>query len=179
MPSSPATDTASGASIVAGSPLVEMVEIDPAVLVLDVPTWIASRCPIGRTVPVVSDSHRAPVEGRVSRWAPTANDRVRRLLIDVGNADGRIAAGERGEAEIDVGERDAFFAPRAALHHDKKKTSLQLVEHSKVQICDVRVVGGDDREVEVAGHLSSSLLVVLHAERPLMESSEVVIRGDH
>lgn len=174
-----AVSVASGASIVAGNPLVELVEIDPAVLVLDVPTWIASRCAIGRLIPVTSDSHRATLEGRVSRWAPTASDRVRRLLVDVGNPDGMIAAGERGEAEIDVGERDAFFAPRAALHHEKRKTSLRLVEHDKVQICDVRVVGGDDREVEVAGQLSSSQLVVLHADRPLLESSEVVIRGDH
>lgn len=174
-----AVSVASGASIVTGNPLVELVEIDPAVLVLEVPTWVASKCPRGTVVTVEADSQTEPLTGRISRWAPTASDNVRRVLIDVDNPDGMIAAGEQGVAVVDVGERDAFFAPRLALHHDKKRTRLQLVEHSRVQICDVRVIGGDDREVEVAGKLSTSQLVVLYSERPLKESSEVVIRGDH
>lgn len=170
---------ASGGSIVTGNLLLELVEIDPAVLVLEVPTWVAARCRVGAPVEVHADADEAARLGKVSRWSPTAQDGVRRLLVDVENPDGRIAAGEGGVALLEVGEREAFFAPRAALHHEKKTVQLQLVEHSRVTIRSVRVLGGDEKAAEVAGALSSSQLVVLHAERPLAESSEVVILGDH
>lgn len=174
-----AVNTAPGASLVAGHALIELVDIDPAVVVLEVPTWVAARCRPGARVSVRADSDAELREGVVSRWAPTANDGVRRLLVEVPNEDGVLAAGEAAVAELDVGERDAFFAPRAALVSTDKAVSLQLVEHSVAHIQRVRVVGGDDREVEVAGKLSASQLVVLHAERRLEESCEVVIRGDH
>jgi RND family efflux transporter MFP subunit len=174
-----AVSAARGASVAAGQPLVELVEIDPAILVLEVPTWVAARCREGTEVVVHADSDEAPRKGRVSRWAPTAADGVRRLLVEVPNADGAIAAGEGAVAELDVGARDAFFAPRAALVAADKAVCLQLVEHSVARIQRVRVLGGDEDEVEVAGKLSASQLVVLYAERRLEESSEVVIRGDH
>ncbi|MCA9610403.1 MAG: efflux RND transporter periplasmic adaptor subunit [Myxococcales bacterium] len=174
-----AVSTAPGASLVAGHALIELVEIDPAVVVLEVPTWVAARCRPGARVAVRADSDLEVREGVVSRWAPTANDGVRRLLVEVPNPDGVLAAGESAVAEIDVGERDAFFAPRAALVSSDKVVSLQLVEHSVARIQRVRVVGGDEREVEVAGKLSPSQLVVLHAERRLEDACEVVIQGDH
>jgi len=174
-----AVSSGPGASIVSGHLLIELVEIDPAILVLELPTWVASRCKIGMAVSVTTDSHREPLEARVARWAPTANDGFRRLLIDIPNPDGTLAAGERGVATIDVGERTAFFAPRVALVREKKATKLHLVEHSVARIRSVRVVGGDETSAEVAGDLDASQLVVLHAERKLEESCEVVIRGDH
>lgn len=174
-----AVSVASGGSVVSGHLLVELVELDPAVLVLEVPTWVAARVRNGDPVEVRADSDLEPRVGRVSRWAPTVSDGLRRLLVDVDNADGRVAAGELGEAKLSVGERDAFFAPRAALQREEEVVRLRLVEHSRVKIRDVRVLGGDEHEAEVAGALSSSQLVVLHAERPLVEASEVVIRGDH
>ncbi len=174
-----AVSAAPGASLVAGHALIELVEIDPAVVVLEVPTWVAAKCRPGDAVRVRADSDAAPRAGTVSRWAPTANDGVRRLLVEVPNPDGTLAAGEGAVAELDVGERDAFFAPRAALVADDKAVCLQLVEHSVAHIARVRVVGGDGDEVEVAGKLSPSQLVVLHAERRLEERCEVVIRGDH
>lgn len=172
-------NAAPGGTVMSGNPLLELVEVDPIVLVLEVPTWVASRCGKGDAVRVETPSDPEPRTGRVARWAPTAADAVRRLLVEVDNPDGRIAAGERAAAAIDVGERRAWFAPRAALHHEEKATKLQLVEHSKVLERTVRVFGGDEREVEVAGALSPTQLVVLDAERPLKESTEVVIRGDH
>jgi len=171
--------TASGASIVAGHPLIELVEIDPAIVVLDVPTWVASKCRPGTDVAVTTDSDDEPRPGSVTRWAPTANDGVRRMLVEVPNADGRLAAGEGARVSLEVGEREAFFAPRAALVHEDRKVRLHLVEHSVARVANVRVVGGDDREVEVAGRLSASQLVVLYAERALTDACEVVIRGDH
>lgn len=168
-----------GGTIMSGNPLLELVEVDPIVLVLEVPTWVASKLSKGDDVRVRAPSDETLRTGRVARWAPTALDDVRRLLVEVDNADGRIAAGERAVAELSVGERSAWFAPRAALHEEKKGHSLQLVLHGKVLVRNVRVFGGDDREVEVAGSLSSSHLVVLDAERPLKEETEVVIRGDH
>ncbi len=174
-----AVSTGPGATIVSGHLLIELVEIDPAVLVLEVPTWVASRCEVGAVVSVTTDSHDEPLEGRVARWAPTASDGTRRLLINIDNPDGRLAAGERGAATIDVGERTAFFAPRAALVHDAKTTRLHLVENSMARIRQVRVVGGDEHTVEVAGDLDASQLVVLHSERKLEDRCEVVIRGDH
>jgi len=53
------------------------------------------------------------------------------------------------------------------------------VEHNRVLVRTVRVFGSDEAEVEVAGQLSESQLVVMHADRPLSESTAVVIRGDH
>jgi len=174
-----AVSTASGASIVAGHPLMELVEIDPAIVVIDVPTWVASKCRPGADVSVITDSDDEPRPGTVHRWAPTANDGVRRMLVEVPNADGRLAAGEGAEVSLDVGEREAFFAPRAALVTEDRKTRLHLVEHSVARVANVRVVGGDEREVEVAGRLSASQLVVMHAERALSDACEVVIMGDH
>jgi len=170
---------AGGATVVTGNPLLELVEVDPLVLVLDVPTWVARVLKTGDAIQVESPSIEGARRGVVSRWSPTSADDTRRILVEVDNPDGRLAAGERATAILDVGERDAWFAPRAALHHEKKATQLQLVEHSKVRVCKVRVVGGDDVQVEVAGRLEASQLVVLHAERPLSEDAEVVIRGDH
>lgn len=170
---------ASGGSIMSGHPIVELVEVDPILLVLDVPTWVASRCATGDEVRVRTTSHTELRIGRIARWAPTALDTVRRILVEVDNADGRIAAGESACAELDVGERLAYFAPRAALHHLEKGIKLQLVEHSKVLERIVRVLGGNEQEVEVSGVLSPSQLVVLDADRPLTEATEVVIRGDH
>ena len=168
-----------GASVMSGNPLMELVEVDPIVLVIEVPTFVASRCREGFEVEVRANADPRPLVGRVSRGAPTAADDVRRLLVEVDNAGGRLAAGERGRALLDLGERDAFFAPRVALRHEKNATHLQLVEHDKVLVRRVRTFGGDDREVEVAGRLESTFLVVLDAERPLKEETEVVIRGDH
>ena len=169
---------ASGATVVSGNPIVELVEVDPVVLVVDVPTWIARTLKTGDAVSVRAPSIEGALPGVIRRWSPTSADDVRRVLVDVDNAEGRVAAGERATAGLDVGERDGWFAPRAALHHEKKATQLQLVEHSRVLVRNVRVVGGDERQVEVAGRLDANHLVVLHAERPLKEDSEVVIRGD-
>ncbi|MBX3272889.1 MAG: efflux RND transporter periplasmic adaptor subunit [Sandaracinaceae bacterium] len=174
-----AVNAAAGATVPAGHTLIELVAIDPAVVVVDVPTWVAAHAVIGAAVEVRADCDRAPRAGRVSHWAPTANDGVRRVLVEVDNADGRLAAGEGALALFDVGERDAFFAPRAALVTADRATCLQLVEHSVARIERVRVVGGDADEVEVAGRLHPSQLVVLHAERPLRAEAEVIIRGDH
>lgn len=174
-----AVSAAPGATLVSGHLLIELVEIDPAIVVLEVPTWVAARCREGAEVRIQADSDGAPRVGRVTRWAPTASDGARRLLIEVPNPDGMLAAGEGVVAALDVGERQAFFAPRAALVQADKAVCLQLVEHSVARIQRVRVVGGDDDEVEVAGKLDGSPLVVLHAERQLKERSEVVIRGDH
>lgn len=170
---------APGGSIMSGNALFELVEVDPIVLVVEVPTWVAGRLAQSDELTVKAPSDPEPRRGRVARWAPTASDGVRRLLVDVDNPDGRLPAGERAVARLDVGEREAWFAPRAALHHHDKRTKLQLVEHSKVLERTVRVVGGDDRLAEVAGSLDASQLVVLHSDRPLEESTEVVIRGDH
>ena len=148
-------------------------------LVLEVPTWLASRLEKNAEVRVRTPSDEAVREGVVARWAPTAVDDVRRLLVEVGNADGRIAAGERAVAELPAGERTGFFVPRSALHEEKKGHSLRLVEHGKVRVRHVRVVGGTEREAEVAGHLRGAHLVVLDAERPLGDETEVVIQGDH
>ena len=51
-----AVSTAPGASLVAGHALIELVEIDPAVVVLEVPTWVAARCRPGARVAVRADS---------------------------------------------------------------------------------------------------------------------------
>jgi RND family efflux transporter MFP subunit len=168
-----------GAAVMAGNPLVELVDVNPIVLVVEVPTFAAARCPIGFEIAVEALGDPTPRIGRVSRWAPTAADDVRRLLIDLDNEDGRLAAGERGLARLELGERDAFFAPRAALHHEKAATHLSLVEHNRVLVRRVRTFGGDEREVEVAGRLEPTQLVVLDAERPVRDETEVVIRGDH
>lgn len=173
-----AVNAANGGSVMHGHALIELVEADPIVLVIEVPTWVRSRLHPGTEIEVVARSDDAPRRGVVARWAPTASDRVRRLLIDVDNTDRRVAAGERGVAHLPVGERDAFFAPKQALHHADKKTQLQLVEHNRVLVRNVRVYG-EGAEVEVAGELSDSQLVVMHADRPLSEKTTVVIRGDH
>ncbi|MFK7991556.1 MAG: efflux RND transporter periplasmic adaptor subunit [Sandaracinaceae bacterium] len=166
-----------GSNVMSGNPLLELVDVDPIVLVLEVPTEAARRCEVGSEVPVrLGDTQRV---GRISRWSPTAADDVRRLLVDVDNEDGLIAAGERGTAVLDIGPRDAFYAPRAALHHEKNTTHLQLVSHHKVLVRRVRTFGDDPVEVEVAGRPASSELVVLYAERPVKDQSVVVIRGDH
>lgn len=174
-----AVNAANGGSVMHGHALIEIVEADPVVFVVDVPTWVRSRCHKGTEVEVVSRSDESPRRGVIARWAPTASDGVRRLLVDVDNADGRIAAGERGAVFLPVGEREAFFAPRHALLHKDKKIQLQLVEHNRVLVRNVRVFGGGEREVEVAGQLDDGHLVVLHSDRPLSESTAVVIRGDH
>jgi RND family efflux transporter MFP subunit len=170
---------ATGGTVVTGNALVEIVEVDPIVLVLEVPTWVARRCRPDDELEVRAVSDETPRRGRVARWSPTASDDVRRVLIEIDNADGHLAAGERATAILEVGDRDAYFAPRGALHHEKTGTTLQLVEHGKARLRSVRVLGGDEREVEVAGSLASSFLVVLDAERPLADDTEVVITGDH
>ncbi len=172
-------NAAPGGSIMSGSSMLELVQVDPIVLVLEVPTWLASRLEKNAEVRVRTPSDEAVREGVVARWAPTAVDDVRRLLVEVDNADGRIAAGERAVAELPAGERTGFFVPRSALHEEKKGHSLRLVEHGKVRVRHVRVVGGTEREAEVAGHLRGAHLVVLDAERPLGDETEVVIQGDH
>jgi len=174
-----AVHAAPGASVVTGHLLIELVAVDPIVLVLEVPTWVAGRCPSGMAVEVRLTNDEPPRSGRLARWSPTAADEVRRVEVEVDNADGRIAAGEGGVARLEVGARTGFFAPREALQRDDEGTTLRLVEHSTVRVRRVRVLGGDERTVEVAGAFSSTELVVLHAERPLKEASEVVITGDH
>ncbi|MGE0791372.1 MAG: efflux RND transporter periplasmic adaptor subunit [Sandaracinaceae bacterium] len=171
-----AVNAANGGTIMHGHALIELVEADPVVLVVDVPTWVRNRCEIGSRVDVqLGDVVR---EGVVSRWSPTANDGVRRMLIDVPNVDSRIAAGERGTALLPVGEREAFFAPRHALRHHDKQIQLHLVEHNRVLVRPVRVYGAGE-VVEVAGQLSASQLVIMHADRPLADASTDVILGDH
>lgn len=170
---------APGGSVMIGAPLLELVAVNPIVLVLEVPTWVASRLGVGDAVRVRAASHEDPCMGRVARWAPTAIDDLRRLLIDVDNDDGRIAAGERATAELAVGERAAFFAPREAVHEAKGVQSLKLVSHGKVRVLPVRVVGGDERDAELAGAVSASQLVILEADRPVKEDTEVRVRFDH
>lgn len=174
-----AVNAANGGSVMHGHGVVEIVESDPVVLVVQVPTWVRRRCGPGTEVEVQASADEARRRGVVARWAPTASDHVRRLLVEVDNRDGRIAAGERGVALLPVGEREAFFAPRGAVRHADKKKQLQLVEHNRVLVRDVQVFGAVEREVEVAGELSDGHLVVMHADRPLAESTAVVIRGDH
>ncbi len=174
-----AVNAANGGSVMHGHALVELVEADPIVLVVEVPHWARRRCEPGTEVEVTARSFEGRRRGVVSRWAPTASDQVRRLLIDVDNTDRRVAAGERGRVFLPVGEREAFFAPRGALQHQEKAIQLQLVEHNRVLVRPVRVFGDESDIVEVVGELSASQLVVMHADRPLRDNAEVVIRGDH
>lgn len=169
-----AVHVAPGATVVTGAVLVEIAEVDPLVLVAEVPAWLAARAQVRAEVGVEVDGE--PRSGVLARWSPTASDALRRIEIDVPNPDGRLAAGQRALASIDAGTRTALYVPRDALREER---TVLVVEHEQARPRRVHVVGGGGDELEVAGALSAGELVVLEAERALGDKLPVVVRFDH
>lgn len=169
-----------GSTVMQGANILELAAVDPLELVVAAPVWLTRHCRRGAEVEVRSASTVEATRGRVKAWAPTADDEVRRLFIEVENPDGLYALGQSAMAHVALGEREGLFVPAGAVQGQPDAPALHLVEHGRVRLCPVQVLGGFRSRLEVyARRLLPEQLVVLSAERALNEKSEVLIQGDH
>jgi RND family efflux transporter MFP subunit len=166
-----------GSYLAAGTPVVEIVRIDPLRLRLAVPERDAPSVREGQSVSVQIEGDPQSYGGKVARLAPALDTASRTLLVeaDIVNP-GNLRPGNFVRAEIAIGARPALTIPKSAVVVFAGLTKVVLVEGG--QAMERTVVLGDSAgdRVEVLSGLKAGEAVVV-APGSLQQGQPVRVKG--
>jgi RND family efflux transporter MFP subunit len=145
-------ETAPGAYVQPGTPLVSLVRTDPLRFTAGVPERRSLDIRPGQPVVIVLEGRKQPLQGQVTRVSPalTMNSRALTVEVDVPNAGTKIPANYFAEAEILVDPDARTLAiPLAALHEFAGVEKVWLVRNGEASEQPVRTGRRNFRQVEI------------------------------
>jgi RND family efflux transporter MFP subunit len=169
--------TSVGSYLAAGTPVVEIVRIDPLRLRLAVPERDARSVRQGQPVTVRLEGDQQSYGGRVTRLAPALDTASRTLLVEADIANpGNLRPGNFVRAEIAIGERPALTIPKSAIVVFAGLTKVVLVEGGKAVERTVELGDSAGDRVEVLSGLKAGEAVVV-APGSLQQGQPVRVKG--
>ncbi len=151
----------------AGSPIFQVVQVDPLRLRADVPEAWAGRVGVGTSASVVVEG-ADPVEVAVDRIGPAVSESSRTFPVeaDVPNPDGRLKAGAFARVRLQMGELPGTVVvpARAVLTSSGFSRVFEVMDGMAVERA-VEVVASEDDRLVVTGIAPGARVAVRGAAR--------------
>jgi multidrug efflux pump subunit AcrA (membrane-fusion protein) len=163
----------------AGDPVLELIQLDPILVHVDVPERYLRGLKLGRTAIVAFDS--LPGEsyrGQVTRIIPEADRSARTfpLKIRLPNSEHRLLAGMLARVELEVGEpRVGKAVPKDAIVLSSMGNAVFTVNAGKAKMIPVQVGDAYNGYVAIAGELEVGVPVVIRGNERLRTGQAVLI----
>ncbi len=177
-----------------GTPVVEIVRMDPIELQISVPqehaarlqqTFSTSRDDGPPAAVVKVDFLTEPLTGQIDRIVPDADPRTRSMpvIIRVANPQYTLKPGWLARAELEIGRpQPVTMVPKDALVLSQETTRIFAVERggSRTTVRSINVVTGAVRDdlIEVRGDVSPGDEIVTQGNERLRDRQEVKVLAD-
>ncbi|MEN8183181.1 MAG: efflux RND transporter periplasmic adaptor subunit [Myxococcota bacterium] len=172
-----------GEFVNAGTPLYELVALDPIEVEFHLPQSDSSRAALGQPVRLTVDPHPGEIfEAEVTFVSPTIDPRTRTLRVkaQLANPDGRLRPGLFARADLGVAQRTGIrlVPEEAILQRADGSVAFRLVEEDRVE--RVRVETGVHRDgwVEIKSGLDASDQVVVRGHSNLADGVRVAVTSE-
>ena len=165
-----------------GVPLVEVEQLDPIKVTLEVGESDLAWVSVGQEVDVEIPSLRTQPQrrGRVEGINPAANlgSRTFQVRVVVANPDGAIGSGMFARVGFPKGTRGAVMIPAAAVVRQGQLEGVFTVKGSQAILRWVRLGRAYGDRVEVLSGLDANEPVVIDGQSGLRDGAPVEVRGD-
>ena len=166
-----------GALASSSSPLLTIVNTDPAEVVVFVPENDLFLAEVGRDALVTLRDGSESFVGRVSRVAPalSVSTRTTEIVIDIPNEDGRLRPGMSAEVSIVARQaRNALAVPDVALMFPAGHAAVYRVIDGMAYTTPVKIGIEDESYTEILDGLSEGDTVVINGQFMLRDGQEVI-----
>ncbi len=170
-----------GEFVTAGTPLFELVALDPIEIEFHLPEADSSRARTGQTVKLTVDPYPGEVfEARVIFVSPTIDPRTRTLRVkaQLANSEGRLRPGLFARADLGIAERKGvrMVPEEAILHRADGAVVFRLIEPDRAE--RVRVETGVHRDgwVEIRSGLEATDRVIVRGHADLADGVRVAVQ---
>ena len=170
-----------GALVSPTTPLCNIVKIDPAKVVINVPENDVPLLEVGR--PAVVKVGRGDVEhqGEIKRIAPTVDVATRTTVTEIAvpNADGALRPGMYADVFMVVREKsDALIVPEQALVRGNGKTNVLRVEDDVAHVCRVTLGVVGEGQAEVLDGVQEGDVIIVKGQYLVRDGDRVRYASD-
>ena len=167
-----------GQYIMAGGPVVTLLDLDPVRILVDVPERFAVMLASGETAYVTLQSVSSdPLEGRIYAVLPQGDAAARTfpVRIDLANPGHRIKSGMEARVTFNLDDRhEALLVPKDAVVTAGDSRLVFAVADGKAQPVTIQILGYYDGNVAVQGLLNAGDPVVIRGNERLRPGQPVV-----
>jgi len=162
-----------------GDPAFELIQVDPVLILVDVPEQYLSGLHVGRPAVVLFDALPGlELEGKVTRLIPDANVSARTFpaRIEIANTGGMIRAGMLARVDLEVGEpREAVVVPKDAIVLSARGNSVFTVVDGRARNVPVELGDSSNGYVAIRPELEVGTPVVVRGNERLREGQQVLV----
>jgi multidrug efflux pump subunit AcrA (membrane-fusion protein) len=175
-----ATLTELGEWVGEGDPVLELIQLDPVLIHVDVPERYLSGLRPGRPAVVTFDAlPDSRVEGKVTRLVPDANVSARTFpaKIEIPNPKGEIRSGMLARVDLEVGEpRRVLTVPKDAIVLSARGNSVFTVENGRANLVPVTIGDSYNHHIEVKADIKPGTPVVTRGNERLRPGQKVMVQ---
>lgn len=168
-----------GSFAMAGSPILEMVDISTIKMVVKVDERIVPLLKVGKSIPITTEVFPGKTfNGKISRIGVKADASKKfEVDIDLANPNNQFKAGMYGKAYFEnLSSSDAIYIPRSAIVGSVSEAKVYVVTpDSTVQIIPIQVGGYQGNNIEVTEGLKNGDQVVVMGQINLREGVKVAV----
>jgi membrane fusion protein (multidrug efflux system) len=171
-----------GEFVTAGTPLFELVALDPIEVEFHLPEADSSRAKTGQPVELTVDPYPGEVfEARVIFVSPTIDPRTRTLRVkaQLANSEGRLRPGLFARADLGVAERQGIrmVPEEAILQRADGAVAFRLIEPDRAERVQVETGVHHDGWVEIRSGLGATDRVIVRGHSDLADGVRVAVQG--
>jgi RND family efflux transporter MFP subunit len=162
-----------------GDPVLELIQLDPVLVLVDVPERYLKGLRPGRSAMVTFDALPGfHAEGTVTRLVPDANVSARTfpVKIELPNPDGEIRSGMLARVDLEVGEpRRVSVVPKDAIVLSARGNSVFTIQDGRANMVPVTIGDSHNHYVEVEPKIEPGTPVVVRGNERLRPGQKVMI----
>lgn len=165
-----------GALATPNSPVLTLVDTDPAEVVVYVPEREMALAEVGKRASISVNDGAATFNGRVTRVAPSLRmaTRTQEVVIDVPNPDGRLRPGMSADVTFVAEEvPNALVVPSKALVFQNERTEVYRITDGKAYAIPVQVGIETETLAQIDQGLAEGDLVVTEGQFMLKDEQPV------
>lgn len=170
-----------GQAVTSSTPLVRLIDVDPAVIVVAISERDLQRIQRGFPVTVRTDALPGEVlTGRIASISPTlaTATRTAEVRVDVPNGAGRLRPGMFVTIEIMVARKENVIAvPVDAVLEREGGPAVFVIVEATAQARPVRVGISDGAIVEITSGLTEGEVIAIAGHRTLRDGAPVIVPG--
>lgn len=175
------TRTEVGQWLANGDAVVELIQLDPVLVHVDVPERYLAGLRLGRSATVTFNAFPDLVrEGQVARLVPEANVAARTfgVKIELPNPDHQLLAGLLASVELEVGEPQVVLAvPKDAIVLSAQGNAVFVVNERRAKLIPVEVGDAYNGLVAIQGRVEVGARVVVRGNERLRDGQSVTVQS--
>lgn len=173
------TSTELGEWLGVGDPVIELIQMDPALVRVEVPERYLRGVTVGRIAVVTLDALPGyQGEGEITRIVPEADVSARTfpIKIQLANPEHLLLAGMLARVTLEVGEpRTVTAVPKDAIVLSNRGNAVFIVNEGKARMVPVQVGDSYNNLVAIEGNVEVGVPVVIRGNERLRDGQRVNI----